>query len=1309
MNHLGGTRPSEPVVSMVKRKRAEEFGTLKLRTMSSVVLKFEGAPIWILGIPPIQIDSIYIPDFISFSDLQRHLENCEVQTSIFYHMVTLIGRRRFRFRTMGHPGSVWLVSGSPQFLNEQFLLLRKEMALFVTDSHKIWRRLPSTVLALRRLTHDQCGGGTMFSVLFGATVSCELRCNNLRRSIGDFIDHSWIGKYSDHLPTRFTSETKLYPINTSTCEVKYATRRVRQGWICRTLTPKELGRLFNYDMDLAHPCVMKMVPRSMLTSLLDTIRLQDDSSSIKQTLQPMALPVLHKESTSTWLRSLNRALPHDWRASAETTSTSVKHDDATVQTAIWDLRISTLFPSFTSAVLNRLREVLFGYCKRRLYKSFIHFLKSTHPVGWAAYVVRRLYNTKGGRRPDQQMALSSTQTSSSSTSSSTRKSSSLTPSTSFFRDLEQGREVIWAYVNSSFFEWDSGSALIFWRWPTQLIPMARDGFRPYFVGHLPSNLKTPRAPAKDRMEATWNKFKKALKRRYLIFKPVDTVKSFVDYFQIPKGTSDIRMVLNGTSCGLNSSVFTPNFWLPYSPTMTRLLHYEYKYIDLDVGECFHNYGLYRELIPYSGVDLTCFRKQIARDFPDAPHLHDKRIAAVWTRTWFGFRQSPEVSFMFHHIAEEIIRGDRRDENNALRFDRVIINAIGNKDYNPSLPNVFKFDDIHKRIAGDLIAYVDDLRTLGYSLEEAWRIARQVMSRLQYLGIQDAARKRRIGDGPWAGGVYTTDQGKIRKTVTKEKWQKGRTFLVELKAEYMKDTAQSFCYKRLEKIRGFFCHLSMVFECFTPYLKGFHLSLAQHLPKRNEDGWKLSDTEWTAYVSNQVDEGIYSSREAELLIDGMTDVQPHPPWVVPVPRFWQCLDVLLELMSPEIPPQITVRAITSVFVVYGFADASGSGFGNSLLIHGEVRYRIGIWGSDEKQNSSNWRELANLVESMEKAGKRGWLTGNVVMLATDNEVAERALYKGNSSDEKLFSLVVRMRKLELKYGCQLRVTHVAGTRMMSQGTDGISRGDMDQGVASGQQMLQHCPWGRSAVDVSDTLLATLSKWCDRELKVLQPEDWYECGHDIVGWKTVRDGIKHPLIQSDAYVWCPPPAAADACVEQLRIARGKRKRSLHVVVIPKLMTPIWLKNLNKVSDLTFQIAPVHSFWGSHLHENLIVAFVFPFLPYRPWQLRSTPKMLAMGRELCKVFKTQEMAGGDILRKFLLEVKEFPRMQSRMVWRMLYFGEHFKFPGALSTDKQERGHSGKRRRGKSTQGSRLGQGREEDSGLSRGKRRRCINDAF
>ena len=75
------------------------------------------------------------------------------------------------------------------------------------------------------------------------------------------------------------------------------------------------------------------------------------------------------------------------------------------------------------------------------------------------------------------------------------------------------------------------------------------------------------------------------------------------------------------------------------------------------------------------------------------------------------------------------------------------------------------------------------------------------------------------------------------------------------------------------------------------------------------------------------------------------------------------------------------------VVYGFVDASGSGFGSTLTVRGKVKYRIGTWSSEEDKNSSNWREFENLVCAVEEAGEEGKLKGATVILATDNEVVE----------------------------------------------------------------------------------------------------------------------------------------------------------------------------------------------------------------------------------------------------------------------------------------------------------------------------------
>jgi hypothetical protein len=43
------------------------------------------------------------------------------------------------------------------------------------------------------------------------------------------------------------------------------------------------------------------------------------------------------------------------------------------------------------------------------------------------------------------------------------------------------------------------------------------------------------------------------------------------------------------------------------------------------------------------------------------------------------------------------------------------------------------------------------------------------------------------------------------------------------------------------------------------------------------------------------------------------------------------------------------------------------------------------------------------------------------------------------------LILHLRKAEMKYGFSLHVVNVAGTRMIAQGTDGLSRGIMMEGI------------------------------------------------------------------------------------------------------------------------------------------------------------------------------------------------------------------------------------------------------------------------
>ena len=49
-----------------------------------------------------------------------------------------------------------------------------------------------------------------------------------------------------------------------------------------------------------------------------------------------------------------------------------------------------------------------------------------------------------------------------------------------------------------------------------------------------------------------------LKRGYLTLVPQNEFLNYIGYFPVPKGSSDIRVVFNGTSCGLNSLLFASN-------------------------------------------------------------------------------------------------------------------------------------------------------------------------------------------------------------------------------------------------------------------------------------------------------------------------------------------------------------------------------------------------------------------------------------------------------------------------------------------------------------------------------------------------------------------------------------------------------------------------------------------------------------------------------------------------------------------------------------------------------------------------------
>ena len=166
-------------------------------------------------------------------------------------------------------------------------------------------------------------------------------------------------------------------------------------------------------------------------------------------------------------------------------------------------------------------------------------------------------------------------------------------------------------------------------------------------------------------------------------------------------------------------------------------------------------------------------------------------------------------------------------------------------------------------------------------------------------------------------------------------------VLTLASELKEDPGKELGFKRLERDRFFSCHMAMTFERTFPYLKGFHLTLCSHLKFRDEEGWKTRELEWKEYVKKWVQESNWSREEGdEILGDLVYDPKNTPFTVKPVPRFNSCLRALWQLFEHEEPPVVLVRSMAVFLLLYGFDDASGTGFGSTCLLDKGIWYRCG---------------------------------------------------------------------------------------------------------------------------------------------------------------------------------------------------------------------------------------------------------------------------------------------------------------------------------------------------------------------------------
>jgi hypothetical protein len=165
----------------------------------------------------------------------------------------------------------------------------------------------------------------------------------------------------------------------------------------------------------------------------------------------------------------------------------------------------------------------------------------------------------------------------------------------------------------------------------------------------------------------------------------------------------------------------------------------------------------------------------------------------------------------------------------------------------------------------------------------------------------------------------------------------------------------------------------------------------------------------------------------------------------------------------------------------------------------------------------------------------------------------------------------MTNLKMTYNTKIVISHVSGKCMIKDGTDGMSRGQLREGVTAGESMLSFIPLNEDPLDRTPKLKAWIKSWAGDLAEFLVPDDWFKRGHNHRGSSLDSRGFWTPNIVKGTFIWTLPPGAAKATMEELQMACLKWQR-------------VHSRNcLSKVAHARVAHATLQGFRLGHIHSS------------------------------------------------------------------------------------------------------------------------------